>query len=129
MIYADGVKPAKSFKKECWPTFVGLCELPRPIRDSIRNKIICGVWIGSAKPSSDILFESLIDDLKDLNTHGLQILKNENKITIKVGLYGFCGDGPARSLTMNMVEHMGYYPCYYCLIRGLIFLTWIIFEL
>jgi hypothetical protein len=47
MIYADGVKQAKSFKKECWPTFVGLCELPRPIRDSIRNKIICGVWIGS----------------------------------------------------------------------------------
>ncbi len=118
MIYADGVKPAKSFKRECWPVFIGLCELPITVRDSKNNKIISGVWIGRTKPSSDILFENLLDDLENLNSHGIEMVKNDKTIQIKVRLYGFCGDGPARSLTLNMVEHMGYYPCYYCLIRG-----------
>ena len=119
MIYADGVKPAKAFKKECWPVFIGLCELPRSVRDSKKNKIISGVWIGGSKPSSDILFENLFEDLEKLNSHGIEIVKKDRRIQIKVGLYGFCGDGPSRSLALNMVEHMGYYPCYYCLIRGL----------
>lgn len=27
-------------------------------------------------------------------------------------------DGPATSISMNMVTHSGYYPCRYCLVRG-----------
>ena len=77
MIYADGVKPAKSFKKECWPVF--MCELPRTVRDSKNNKIISGVWFGKTKPTNDILFENLLNDLENLNYHGIEMLKNNKK--------------------------------------------------
>lgn len=95
-----------------------MSELPRTLRDSFRNKIITGVWTGHSKPSSDILFENLIENLAEINKFGIRILNQASNASIKVGIYGFAGDGPARSLVLHMVEHMGYYACYYCLIRG-----------
>lgn len=93
MVYADGVCPAKSFKKKCWPVIFGLVELPRTLRDSIRNKIISGVYIGAKKPTSNMLFEALIDQLNKLNRNGILLERNNQKITIKINFYGFLGDG------------------------------------
>ena len=76
MLYSDGVSPAKSFKKHCWPVIIGLVELPRSLRDSIRNKIISGVFIGSQKPKFDMLFENLIDQINNLNVRGISVHKN-----------------------------------------------------
>jgi hypothetical protein len=43
VIYADGTPIRKSTqKKHFYPVVVGLAELPLSIRDSIKNKIICG---------------------------------------------------------------------------------------
>jgi hypothetical protein len=43
MICADGTPIRNtSNKKEFWPVILSLVELPLPLRDSIKNKIICG---------------------------------------------------------------------------------------
>lgn len=43
MICADGTPIRKSSKKkEFWPVILSLVELPRPLRDSVKNKVICG---------------------------------------------------------------------------------------
>jgi hypothetical protein len=63
MVFSDGTPIKKSTYKQFWPVFVGICELPRILRESFRNKIISGIWFGKTKPTSDILFEPLINDL------------------------------------------------------------------
>jgi hypothetical protein len=118
IVYADGVKPADSFKKECWPIFVSLAELPRSLRDSMKNKIISGVYIGNGKPQSDFLFTELIDQIEQLNIDGINCSKDGESVQIKLDFYGIVMDGPARSLSINMVTHSGYYPCHFCLARG-----------
>ena len=43
IICSDGTPIRKSSKrKEFWPVILSLAELPRGLRDSIKNKIICG---------------------------------------------------------------------------------------
>ena len=93
MIFSDGVAPAKSFKKKCWPVVLGLIELPRTLRDSIKNKIISGVYIGSEKPTSEMLFSSLFCQINELNKNGITIYNDNEPKDIKIGIYGFTGDG------------------------------------
>jgi hypothetical protein len=44
--------------------------LPNKLRDSIKNKMIAGIWYGTKKPSSDILFKELVIELKLLKKNG-----------------------------------------------------------
>jgi hypothetical protein len=119
LVYDDGVKPANSFKQEFWPVIFTLAELPRTLRDSFRNKLIAGIYIGNSRPTSDILFENLIEQIDSLNINGITVLKNDNSIQMKINFYGLVCDGPATSISMHMVSHSGYYPCRYCLVRGI----------
>ena len=118
LVYADGVQPANSFKQECWPVIFTITELPRTLRDSFRNKLIAGIYIGNSKPTSDILFENLLHQICELNINGVTIVSDGNVIQLKVNFYGLLCDGPATSISMNMVSHSGYYPCRYCIVRG-----------
>ena len=43
VIYADGTPVRKTTRKrQFWPVMIGLAELPLSLRESIKNKIICG---------------------------------------------------------------------------------------
>ena len=97
----DGVSPAKSFKKKFWPVIFGLVELPRTLRDSIRNKIVSGVYFGNQKPTSNMLFSSLIQQINELNQKGIGVFRNNEEITVKIGFYGFTGDG----IFLNIEHH------------------------
>ena len=118
MVYSDGTPIKKSSYKQFWPVFVGLCELPRTIRESIRNKIISGIWYGKNKPSSDVLFETLINELKSINNNGIEIVRNKDHFNIKIDLYGFLADSPGRSMILNMTQFNGYCGCPFCLSPG-----------
>lgn len=74
IVYTDGIQISKSNGKCFFPVIVGLCELPLIIRDSIKNKIVYGVWFGTKKPKSDILFENLSDDLNKINQNGFDLM-------------------------------------------------------
>ncbi len=95
-----------------------LAELPRTLRDSFRNKLIAGIYIGNSKPTSDILFENLIQQIDSLNINGVTIVSDEKAVQLKINFYGLLCDGPATSISMDMVTHSGYYPCRYCIVRG-----------
>ena len=43
MICSDGIAIRNSTQyTQFWPVLVGLVELPRSLRDSLKNKMICG---------------------------------------------------------------------------------------
>lgn len=118
MVYTDGVELSKSSNISFWPVFVGLVELPKSIRDSKRNKIICGVWYGKKKPSSNILFNRLIEEVNDMNLSGLNGKVRNNYYKFQIGLYGFIGDTPAKAIATCMTQFNGYFGCPYCLNPG-----------
>ena len=120
VVYADGVKPAKKIKKKLWPVMFSLVELPRTLRDSFRNKIISGVWVGREDPHSDVLYKNLINQIELLNEKSIQVKRNGDEILLNIDFYALVLDGPARSCSLGQVEHSGYYCCHYCLIRGII---------
>ena len=98
MVFSDGTPIKKSTYKQIWPVFVGLCELPRTLRESIQNKIISGIWYGKKKPTSDTLFETLLNELKSIKNNGIEIVRNEVHFNIAIDLYGFLADSPGRSM-------------------------------
>jgi hypothetical protein len=119
MVFSDGTPIKKSMYKQFWPVFVGLVELPRNLRESIRNKIISGIWFGKNKPTSDILFKNLIDELTSLKTSkGLEIIRGKDHYNVNIDLYGFLGDSPGRNLFLNMKQFNGYFGCPCCITPG-----------
>jgi hypothetical protein len=118
MVFSDGTPIKKATYKQFWPVFVGICELPRILRESIRNKIISGIWFGKTKPTSDILFEPFINDLKLINKKGIKINSSRGSFDFFVNLYGLLGDSPGRNVFINMKQYNGYYGCPFCITPG-----------
>ncbi|CAF3742425.1 unnamed protein product [Rotaria socialis] len=50
------------------------------------------------------------------HSEGFEVERIQQSFNIKV--YGCIGDSPALKLMSNMIGHNGYYPCYYCDIKG-----------
>jgi hypothetical protein len=120
MLYTDGVQLNNSNNKHFWPVYLELIELPAIIRNSKRSKIIFGIWIGKKKPTSDILFCKLLEQIKKYKEKGIEVQnKNKNKVKFYIDVYGFMGDTPAKSLVMNMTQFNSYYGCPYCLNPGI----------
>jgi hypothetical protein len=63
-LYTDRVPVFKNPSRSAWPVFASIVELPPFLRESRRTKIITGVWFGRRGPSSDILFEQLLENIK-----------------------------------------------------------------
>ncbi|CAF1044042.1 unnamed protein product, partial [Brachionus calyciflorus] len=118
LVYTDGIQIAKSIIKQFWPVIIGICELPLKIRDSIKNKLVIGVWHGKLKPKSDILFQFLKDEIEKINENGIFIKKDGKNTSYKIQVYGIICDSPAKSLVMNTTHFNGYFGCPYCLNPG-----------
>lgn len=126
MLYTDGIAITKSNTKEFWPVFIGLVELPPLIRDSLKNKFIAGVWFGKKKPTSSIIFESLFNEIMEINQNGLIItpnlsFNNNQSINYKffLNFYGFIADTPGKNEMLNKIGHNGYHACPYCFHAGI----------
>lgn len=118
IVYTDAIQLTKSNSKEFWPVLLSICELPQSLRDSIKNKLMFGVWLGKIKPTSNILFENLKSQLDKINENGINVRKGGDLINYKFGFYGFICDSPAKAIVMNMNQFNGYYGCPYCLNPG-----------
>ena len=118
VLYTDGVQITKNPVKSIWPVFCSIVELPPILRNSNINKIICGNWEGLKKPSSNILFENLISQMKNYELNGI-ILGNKHSLRrIYLKFYGIFCDIPAKCMLMNMTYFNGYFSCPYCFIKG-----------
>ncbi len=88
---------------------------PRLYR-TINFVIFKGVWYGKNKPTSDILFEALTNELS--KNKSIKIIRQNHQFEILIDIYGFILDSPGRSDALNMKSHGGYFCCPYCLIPG-----------
>lgn len=114
MVYTDGLPITKKPSKSIWPVLCGLCDLPHTVRNTNRNKIIAGVWHGNENPKSDILFDSLIEDIRALKHNGLKVIIDGVEKLFLVDIYGIICDTPAKAKVMNMIQYNGNYGCPYC---------------
>jgi hypothetical protein len=119
MLYVDGIAICEKPQKSIWPVFAELLDLHPNIRDTKNNKIISGVWYGG-HPTSDVLFGCLCDELKSIETTGINVVIGPNLINYKVHLYGVLCDTPAKAIVMNMTQFNGYDSCPYCYIHGML---------
>ena len=118
MCYTDGVQLVSSSSHQCWPVVLSLVEFPCIIRDSNLNKVICGIWFGRQKPTTDVLFGQLTAQLDMINRTGLAISFQSNDFHLSFGLYGLLADTPAKSMCMNITNFNGHFGCPYCLNPG-----------
>ena len=118
MVYTDGISVSNSSSNHFWPVIIGLCELPSTLRDSLKNKIVNGVWFGNKKPTSDNLFKSLKEELELININGIKIQKNNTSYVFYLKIYGIICDAPAKAMVLNMNQFNGYFGCAYCLNPG-----------
>lgn len=119
-VYTDGVPIFKNPSKSAWPVFASIVELPPSLRESRKSKIIAGVYFGQNSPSSDNLFEKIIENIKTLE---IPIDYNGQSINNKFKLYGFEGDTPGKAKSLAMKGHKGYFSCTFCLTPGIILLS------
>ena len=66
MLYVYGLQVSKNPSRSVWPILCGIIELPIKLRDSVKNKLIAGIWYGFTKPTSDKLYDKLVNELKVL---------------------------------------------------------------
>ncbi|RNA21088.1 hypothetical protein BpHYR1_019043, partial [Brachionus plicatilis] len=88
------------------------------LRDSIKNKLVYGIWFGSKKPTSDILFSNLIEEIETINSNGIKFNRNFRAYNFSIKIYGILCDTPAKSMVLNMNQFNGYFGYAYCLNPG-----------
>ncbi|RNA06260.1 hypothetical protein BpHYR1_004370 [Brachionus plicatilis] len=118
MVYTDGMAVSKSNSKHFWPIIIGLCELPLSLRDSIKNKLVYGIWFRSKKPTSYILCSKLIEEIETINSNGIKFNRNFRAYNFSIKIYGILCDTPAKSMVLNMNQFNAYFGCAYCLNPG-----------
>jgi hypothetical protein len=116
--YTDGFQVTNNSSIEMWPVICSIIEFPPIIRNSLKNKIIFGLWCGKSKPTSDILFEQFSNQMLDLMQKGIDVVVNGKNVKFVINMYGFISDSPARSLSIKINQHNGYSSCPFCEIEG-----------
>ncbi|CAI6357848.1 unnamed protein product [Macrosiphum euphorbiae] len=104
----DGLPLAKSNNSQFWPIMAYIVGMDK-------NVFPVGIYFGKSKPkdSNDFLLD-FVAETKDLITNGIEI----NGCIIKVIIYSFVCDAPARSFLLKTKGHSGYSSCNRCIAEG-----------
>ncbi|KAE8741795.1 hypothetical protein FOCC_FOCC012656 [Frankliniella occidentalis] len=117
--YTDGAEMFKSAHISVWNLFLSINELPYCERYKKKNLLIPALWVGPAKPPTNLFFDAAKPELTKLGS-GVEMeiadLGTSEEVSLKVT--GGTGDTPARALVLNMVAHNGEYACQCCLQKG-----------
>jgi hypothetical protein len=54
-------------------------EVPPPLREDINNILLLGLWHGPTAPSSAVLLDKIVNNIKLLNTTGINIYIDNSK--------------------------------------------------
>ena len=116
VLFSDGVSIKKStFKKQVWPMWVQVADLPPKLRLARRNIILAALFVGDAHPD----WTDLVPHIRAELVSGIEVDLNENlsfKVTFKIRLL-ICDLG-AKSHVLNMYKFNGHYGCHYCTVQG-----------
>jgi hypothetical protein len=118
MLYTDGITLDQKKKKTIWPLICGLVELPPMLRDSVKNKIICGVWNGEIETDFDFILSDFAAKIKKWSNEGLKVSINGKEKIFQIRVYGLICDSPAKAAVLCIKKHAGYFSCPFCYIEG-----------
>ncbi|CAF3787500.1 unnamed protein product [Rotaria sp. Silwood1] len=112
----NGISIVKSTNLKLWICDASLIELPPAIRTKRSNIFLISMYIGYTEPNVKTWLRSSFENINALKTADFQVESLQKSFKIKV--YGCIADSPALKLMANMIGHNGYYPCFYCHIKG-----------
>ncbi|CAJ0597119.1 unnamed protein product, partial [Cylicocyclus nassatus] len=72
----DGFVPKRLTRREVWPIYLRVDNLPKAVADNYYNSILCGVYFSFSKPSSkmlEALFSRLESEIRSLRIEPLMI--------------------------------------------------------
>lgn len=116
----DGVSIFKSSAFSVWPVYVVINELPPNLRFRRENRILCGLWLGKAKPNFTTFFKPFTEEIWKLCTEGFPVAVEEemDKKICKAILLQMSCDSPAKCMFQGFMQFNAYYGCPYCLNPG-----------
>ena len=104
-----------TFKKELWPVWIQVADLPPNLRMARQNIVLAALFVGCSHPDWDTLVPHLFDELKT----GIELEMGNQaiyKISFKVRL--LISDLGAKNHMLNMLKFNGFYGCHFCTAKG-----------
>ncbi|KAI2797168.1 hypothetical protein BLOT_011146 [Blomia tropicalis] len=112
----DGVLYCERTRGSMWPLVAYINELP--FQQRINNPMLCALHCGQTKPSSDLMFKPIIDELVTYEKTPLSILINEEEKLFFVKILLVIADAPARSVILNCNQFNAKLGCHCCYVEG-----------
>ncbi|CAF4566660.1 unnamed protein product, partial [Didymodactylos carnosus] len=80
---------------------------------------LVSIYIGHTEPNINLWLGSSFAMLKCLKEKAFHVESVHSVLTTSFNLvyYGVIGDCPALKMILNMIEHTGYYCCFYCKLK------------
>ncbi|CAF1147912.1 unnamed protein product [Adineta ricciae] len=116
LLHVDSVGLTKSTKQKLWICDASILEIPPKLRYCRSNIFLISMYIGYSDPNVKLWLKSSFSAISLLKQTDLQVPDVQQVFRLKV--YGCIADCPALKVMANMIGHTGYYPCFYCHIKG-----------
>ena len=116
ILSTDGVSIKKStFKKELWPVWLQIADLPPKLRMSRNNIILAALYVGAETPN----WVDIVPHLRAELVSDIEVLDSDNlEITAKLKTVLLVSDLVAKPHILNMFQFNGYFGCHYCFAEG-----------
>ena len=108
----------KSSKISIWPMYLMINELPCKERKRKSNMLFYGLWFGKTKPLINLFCGPLLETLVKLETEGVLVSLEQQKVFVEAFLICGTADLPAKRTALNMNQFNGEYSCSRCLQKG-----------
>ena len=99
-----------------WPLWVQLLNLPPLLRSFIKNLALAALWHGSNKPKFKVYLTKTVFELKIVLNRTSDF---EDTGKVRFVVRSIVCDIPATAYCLSMYQHMGYFSCTFCLMKGI----------
>ncbi|VDM66995.1 unnamed protein product, partial [Strongylus vulgaris] len=120
-ISIDGFVPKRITRREMWPLYLRVDNLPRQEADKYVNSLLCGIIYSLSKPSSkmlETLFARLESELTALQLEPIEIEVDGHCWSIDVSLYRGVADMAAQKALFGIPRWNSEQGCSKCYIMG-----------
>ena len=117
LLSTDGVNIKKStFKKEVWPIWLQIGDLPPKLRMSKSNIVLAALFVGSQTPP----WHEIVPYLRaELVSPVDVVISEEVFLTASLKVVLIVADLCAKAHVLNMYQFNGFFGCNYCFAEGL----------
>ena len=118
----DDAPVYKSAKCDLTPIAFTIAELGDHSRKKRQNVYLSSIWISKTKPDIEcyqfIWRKGFVDQFAKLSSTPVQFQNRDELQMLSIRVNCVVADQIARSLSLNHIQHNGYFGCIYCMIRG-----------